>query len=460
MHVTLGRKRSGVHDIGDLVEDDDVSGKRVRTASTVAEEPSKESSRDLTSVQNVSPIGLKSSRGDEDTGPVQQLVAMFGALVAQGERAVGSLGILISSISTDLLAEVVMANMRHIPPERPKDEGEEESLLNMGSNASTVGSDTQAKRLPPFLARFPQIVALLDAQQSASNDIVVQFSSSVNNHPVPSPPFSFPFLHFPLGGGLVPLIVLNSVCAFFFFFFLFSFSVVGGGGFWSLLDLSFSCAYFPKLQKSQGEEEHHVATVADSDLACGDMDCGTEQGMDSAGVPISSNVVPSAIENFSATSYEIHDVGNLESIPGLDSTAHDDRFVETLAASSLASADLEEGSQEQVTSLGRRSQLDLLPSMSTDRSEELSPKSALTDANSIISSTETSAGLSSQFVLPKLLAPVIDLTDEQKDLIQKLAYARIVDAYKQIAVAGGSHVRFSLLAYLGVQVAILAYRID
>lgn len=375
VHVTLGRKRSGVHDIGDLVEDDDVSGKRVRTASTVAEEPSKESSRDLTSVQNVSPIGLKSSRGDEDTGPVQQLVAMFGALVAQGEKAVGSLGILISSISTDLLAEVVMANMRHIPPERPKDEGEEESLLNMGSNASTVGSDTQAKRLPPFLARFPQIVALLDAQQSASNDIV----------------------------------------------------------------------------KSQGEEEHHVATVADSDLACGDMDCGTEQGMDSAGVPISSNVVPSAIENFSATSYEIHDVGNLESIPGLDSTAHDDRFVETLAASSLASADLEEGSQEQVTSLGRRSQLDLLPSMSTDRSEELSPKSALTDANSIISSTETSAGLSSQFVLPKLLAPVIDLTDEQKDLIQKLAYARIVDAYKQIAVAGGSHVRFSLLAYLGVQ---------
>ncbi|RVW84899.1 hypothetical protein CK203_039499 [Vitis vinifera] len=357
VHVTLGRKRSGVHDIGDLVEDDDVSGKRVRTASTVAEEPSKESSRDLTSVQNVSPIGLKSSRGDEDTGPVQQLVAMFGALVAQGEKAVGSLGILISSISTDLLAEVVMANMRHIPPERPKDEGEEESLLNMGSNAVQLG------------------------------------------------------------------VILRP-------------------------------------NKSQGEEEHHVATVADSDLACGDMDCGTEQGMDSAGVPISSNVLPSAIENFSATSYEIHDVGNLESIPGLDSTAHDDRFVETLAASSLASADLEEGSQEQVTSLGRRSQLDLLPSMSTDRSEELSPKSSLTDANSIISSTETSAGLSSQFVLPKLLAPVIDLTDEQKDLIQKLAYARIVDAYKQIAVAGGSHVRFSLLAYLGVQVAILAYRID
>ena len=199
--------------------------------------------------------------------------------------------------------------------------------------------------------------------------------------------------------------------------------------------------------------------VADSDLACGDMDYGTENAMDSAGVPLSSDVIPSGIENFSATPYEIHDVGNLESIPGLDANAHDDRFVETVAASSLASTDLEEGSQEQVTSLGRRSQLDSFPSVSTDRSEELSPKSAHTDANSIISSTEASAGLSNQFVLPKLLAPVIDLTDEQKDHIQKSAYVRIVDAYKQIAVAGGSHVRFSLLAYLGVQVATLAYGI-
>lgn len=179
MHTTLGRKRSGVQDIGGLDDDNDVSGKRVRTASIAADESSKESSMDLSSVQNASPSGLKSSSGDRDTGPVQQLVAMFGALlVAQGERAVGSLGILISSISADLLAEVVMANMRHIPPKRPKDEGDEESSQNMCSGASTVGNDMQAKHLPPFLACFPQIVALVDAQQSASDD-TVQISSSV-----------------------------------------------------------------------------------------------------------------------------------------------------------------------------------------------------------------------------------------------------------------------------------------
>ena len=196
MHITVGRKRSGVQDASDLVEDDDVSGKRVKTASTVAEESSKESSRDLSSAQNACPTGPKSWRGDGDAGPVQQLVAMFSVLVAQGEKAVGPLGILISSISTDLLAEVVMANMLHIPPERPKDEGEEESLLNMGSSASTV-------RLPPFFARFPQIVALLDAQQSASNDIMVQYSFSVNNHSMPFPfACSLSFSSFSLGWGV------------------------------------------------------------------------------------------------------------------------------------------------------------------------------------------------------------------------------------------------------------------
>lgn len=190
------------------------------------------------------------------------------------------------------------------------------------------------------------------------------------------------------------------------------------------------------------------------------MHYGTERPGDSAGVPVSSEVVQSGMENISAASYETHDVGNLENIPGLHSTADDDNFVEMLTASSLVPTDLEEGSQEQVTSLVRRPQLDLLPSMSTDRSEELSPKSAPAETNSTISLTETSVGLSNQFVLPKLLAPVIELTDEQKDHIQKFAYTRIVEAYKQIAVAGGSHVRFSLLAYLGVQVGILVDRID
>lgn len=75
----------------------------------------------------------------------------------------------------------------------------------------------------------------------------------------------------------------------------------------------------------------------------------------------------------------------------------------------------------------------------------------VSDVNSLASSTATSARVSFQLVLPKMAAPVVDLVDEEKDELLKLAFVRIVEAYKQIAVAGGSQARFSLLAYLGVE---------
>ncbi|KAE9447623.1 hypothetical protein C3L33_20463, partial [Rhododendron williamsianum] len=48
-------------------------------------------------------------------------------------------------------------------------------------------------------------------------------------------------------------------------------------------------------------------------------------------------------------------------------------------------------------------------------------------------------------------APVLDLSEEEKDQLQKLAFTRIVEAYKQIATAGGSCVRFALLGCLGIE---------
>ncbi|XP_059462379.1 uncharacterized protein LOC132191403 isoform X1 [Corylus avellana] len=374
----LGRKRSGSPDGSDLAEDEDVAEKRARPSPSVSEESTRELDKKITTPQDDIPSTRPNiSRGDGDSGPVQQLVAMFGALVAQGEKAVGSLEILISSISADLLAEVVMANMRYLPPNRFKAEEDEDSLLNM----TIYGSDTQAKYPPSFIANvlslsstFPPIASLLDAQQSASSDIV----------------------------------------------------------------------------KPHDEEE--LVAVADTDLECAGMDHGSDNAISPTGLLASSDVVSSGMEKgcFPIPS-DIHDVENLESeIPGLDSSAHTDGLSETLVASSLASTDLEEASQEQVTSLGQ-SPVNLLPSMSTDKSEELSPKAAVTDVTSLVSSTATSVGLSSHFVLPKMAAPVVYLDDEQKDHLQKLAFMRIVEAYKQVAVAGGAQIRFSLLANLGVE---------
>ncbi|KAI7997805.1 Symplekin [Camellia lanceoleosa] len=368
VHGSARRKRPGVQDVGDSVEDDDVSGKRIRPTPIVSEGSEKDRDQD-----DIPSSGVTTSR-DVDNGPVQQLVAMFGTLVAQGEKAIGPLEILISSISADLLAEVVMANMRHLPPNRPKAEGDEEPLPNMGSFPNIVSCDTQFKHLSSILAEMlsmsgtpMQMDSVSDAQRSSSNDI----------------------------------------------------------------------------EDTRGEE--------DNDALSAGVNYGIEQGLVS--LPVSSpDEVPSSMEDgFSALPPEVPDVGNLGSeIPGLDSAVQSVGLAETPIVSSLAPTDLEDASQEQGTSLGS-SVMELVPSISTDRSEELSPKAAVTDVSSRNSLTVTSVGLSTQFILPKMSAPVINLADEEKDQLQKLAFTRIVEAYKQIADAGGSHVHFSLLAYLGVE---------
>ncbi|KAK9196112.1 hypothetical protein WN943_004240 [Citrus x changshan-huyou] len=364
----LGRKRSGADDGCDLEGDDDVSGKRAR--------PTPSDSEALSQDHRPS-TGSTSNKGNSDSGPVQQLVAMFGALVAQGEKAVSSLEILISSISADLLAEVVMANMCNLPPYLPQAEGDEESVLNM----SIVGSDTGAKYPASFVANvlslsssFPPVASLLDAHQPISSDIG---------------------------------------------------------------------------QKLQKEEELHAADGDDG----ASVDDGISHVAGNAMLPpgslANSDVLPVTENADSSVSAGLHAIGNIESdIPGLSSSGRNDGFSETLVASSSATTDLEDASQEQVTS--GRSPLDL-PSVSTDRSDELSSKAAITDTQSLISSTATSVSLPSHFVLPKMSAPVVELSDEQKDQLQKLSYIRIVEAYKQIAVAGGSQIRLSLLASLGVE---------
>lgn len=363
----LGRKRSGADDGCDLEGDDDVSGKRARPTPSDSEALSQDHRPSTGSTYN---------KGNSDSGPVQQLVAMFGALVAQGEKAVSSLEILISSISADLLAEVVMANMCNLPPYLPQAEGDEESVLNM----SIVGSDTGAKYPASFVANvlslsssFPPVASLLDAHQPISSDI-------------------------------------------------------------------------GKLQK---EEELHAADGDDG----ASVDDGISHVAGNAMLPpgslANSDVLPVTENADSSVSAGLHAIGNIESdIPGLSSSGRNDGFSETLVASSSATTDLEDASQEQVTS--GRSPLDL-PSVSTDRSDELSSKAAITDTQSLISSTATSVSLPSHFVLPKMSAPVVELSDEQKDQLQKLSYIRIVEAYKQIAVAGGSQIRLSLLASLGVE---------
>lgn len=68
---------------------------------------------------HVDGISLKAPLLDQDLTPVEQMIAMIGALIAEGERGVESLEILISNIHPDLLADIVITNMKHLPKNLP-----------------------------------------------------------------------------------------------------------------------------------------------------------------------------------------------------------------------------------------------------------------------------------------------------------------------------------------------------
>lgn len=148
----------------------------------------------------------------------------------------------------------------------------------------------------------------------------------------------------------------------------------------------------------------------------------------------------------------VHYIGNRESeIPGLDSSAQHD-VSGALVTSVLNSTNVEAATTNQNASFSQKLLVDVIPSMSVDKSEEFSPKAAATGSTSLVLSTATSVASAPQFVLPKISAPVVDLSDEEKDSLQKLVFLRIVEAYKQISMSAGSQLRFSLLAHLGVEV--------
>ncbi|KAH9292801.1 hypothetical protein KI387_042011 [Taxus chinensis] len=110
----IGKRRTLVQETVSPATIDDKPGKRIRHSSPALQQfqPSSDVINESEPSNGNNPGSLMN--GPEMT-PVQQLVAMFGAIVAQGDRAVESLEILISRIPTDLLAEVVIANMHNLP---------------------------------------------------------------------------------------------------------------------------------------------------------------------------------------------------------------------------------------------------------------------------------------------------------------------------------------------------------
>ncbi|OVA07329.1 HEAT [Macleaya cordata] len=114
----LSKKRSMLQDIEGPVNNDELPAKRTRyvpvgNSTLQVQNDSGQDEITLNGVSSKVPLlhgGLT---------PVEQMIAMIGALLAEGERGAESLEILISKIQPDLMADIVIANMKHLPKNSP-----------------------------------------------------------------------------------------------------------------------------------------------------------------------------------------------------------------------------------------------------------------------------------------------------------------------------------------------------
>ncbi|KAH7446302.1 hypothetical protein KP509_01G050700 [Ceratopteris richardii] len=108
------------------------------------------------STQN--PVGLNV---DSKLTPLQQMIAMIGALVAKGERAASSIEILITSLPPDMLADVVIENMKNLPTSPPALPSVANVAGSSDAQANMTGSlkADEAPALPPVnIAESPKSV--------------------------------------------------------------------------------------------------------------------------------------------------------------------------------------------------------------------------------------------------------------------------------------------------------------
>ncbi|XP_024930588.3 uncharacterized protein LOC107421396 isoform X3 [Ziziphus jujuba] len=119
---------------------------------------------------------------DGELTPVEKMIAMIGALLAEGERGAESLEILISKIHPDLLADIVITNMRHLPKSPPP-------LARLGNlpvsrQISPLSSQAQVMVGPPANSvQSPTLSSQMPFSSATITSSVVSDTPGVNNLP-------------------------------------------------------------------------------------------------------------------------------------------------------------------------------------------------------------------------------------------------------------------------------------
>ncbi|TYH30989.1 hypothetical protein ES288_A01G139200v1 [Gossypium darwinii] len=177
----VSKKRSMPQDNEEPIHNFEMASKRIRSGPNSHSMPPtqiNDSGQDFSSVNGGSPSFPLS---DDNLTPVEQMIAMIGALLAEGERGAESLEILISKIHPDLLADIVITNMRHLPKSPP-------SLTKVGTLPTTqqaVHVNSRAQVLPPPAStnslHTPVSTPQLPFTSAATISSLISDTSAVNN---------------------------------------------------------------------------------------------------------------------------------------------------------------------------------------------------------------------------------------------------------------------------------------
>ncbi|KAF3787409.1 Symplekin [Nymphaea thermarum] len=391
----FSRKRPIIHDNGRTLVPEETSPKQARI------DPVHSSSGLAPDVGSTEGHAKSSSLGGDMT-PVEQMIALIGALLAEGDRGAKSLEILISNFHPDLLADIVMANMKYLPKSPPLS-----GKPAVSSTTSQTSSSSVLHQVPPsssaMLAQssgFPSQTTALSTPNGTTLPILDVLPAASNLTDMKRDPRRDPRRLDPrravMPAGSQSTVVMMEE---------------SGGVQNGPKSFDLSATSRPYLHPVTTKSEDAIVS-----LAC-----------KAGAVASEESVLPAAIPGTNAISESLQESCDAENAAAIHTPEDKDTTSEPL--------DLEEQSSISVEAA---------------TSETIDAGSALESDqySSAVSSSTTSEDTNSNLVVP----PFLELSNEDQESIVKSAVTRIIEAYDQIRAAGGSHVRLALLARLVAEI--------
>ncbi|XP_077220327.1 symplekin isoform X2 [Tasmannia lanceolata] len=381
---------------------DDMSVKRVRYSPATAQLASDLVLDDISVNGSSSKVPLL----DSDLTPVEKMISMIGALLAEGERGAESLEILISQVHPDMLADIVIANMKHLPNKPPPLTSRLGNLPVVTSLASSSGTPSQP--VPPAATTIPLQPLGMTSQLVSPLSSPTGISISMSDvSPVPILPADLKRDPRKDPRRLDPRRVVGPVGVQ-----LASVKSDDVGDMPSGFDGSSSLSRLPSLTMA--------TTVQYSSLSLTSQ-CKMEPS-ESPVAPLTEPLPP------------------IESVDFRDESKEIEPVLDVHTPSDLALSPVHIVGQDQLAS--RASDVTVTESLVATYMVESDQYS------SAASSTSASEEISYDF---PMLPSYIELTNEEQRSLNKLAVARIIESYRQIRATGYSQARLALLARLVAQ---------